>query len=90
MEYLENYDLRGMHGAEVFRDLPEGLHLELSGGATGEIIANARDGAILEVRILSDPNSPERVGSEEMIYFPDVLGVISNGMEADTDESSDQ
>ena len=86
MDYLEQYDLGGIRGPETFRDLPEGLIVELSGGATGEIIANARDGAFVEIRILTDPDNPDRVGSEEMTYFPEVLGVISEGRKAGSDD----
>ena len=42
MEIPKKYDLTGVHGAEVFRDLPEGLKLRMLDGSVVEILANAR------------------------------------------------
>ena len=70
------YDLTGVHGAEEFRDLEEGLKLKLTGGAIAEIVGNPHDGAVLIVRILESPEDPSRVGAEEAIFYPDVQGVL--------------
>lgn len=64
----EDLDIRGVHGAEIFRDLPEGYSVELSDGAVGEIIANAHDGANLLLRI-TESQDQARVGAEEWTYF---------------------
>src|SRR5437773_2497397 len=54
VETPKQYDLTGVHGAEVFRDLPEGLKLRMVDGAIVEIVANAHDGAVLIVRTLEN------------------------------------
>ena len=41
METPKKYDLYGIDGAETFRDLPEGLKVKLTSGATGEIAGPA-------------------------------------------------
>lgn len=76
IEISPEYDLRGVHGAETFRDLPDGLKLALTDGAVGEIVANARDGAIVILRIIDDPKNPDRVGTEETVFFTEVRGVV--------------
>ncbi|MBO0691836.1 MAG: hypothetical protein J2P58_02970 [Acidimicrobiaceae bacterium] len=64
----DEFDIRGVHGAETYRDLPEGFHVELSDGSVGEIIANPHDGANLLLRITESPDQ-SRVGAEEWTYF---------------------
>lgn len=76
MESPKEYDLSGVHGAEVFRDLPEGLKLRLTSGAIAEILGNPHDGAILLVRIVEHPDDPSKVGEEEYIFYPDVREVV--------------
>jgi hypothetical protein len=76
-----DYDLSGIHGAEVFRDLPEGIRLELEDGAVGEIVANAGDGAWLMVKIVADENNPGRVGEEEPVFFAEVQSVVPTSEE---------
>jgi hypothetical protein len=70
------YDLTGVHGAETFRTLPEGLKIELKNGAIGEITGNPHDGAILLVTYLEYPDNPTKVGEEDAVYFLDVKRVI--------------
>jgi hypothetical protein len=77
-ESSKKYDLSGVHGAEVFRDLPEGLKIKLTSGAIGEIIGNPHDGAILQLRIVENPNDPSKVGDEEFVFYPDVQEVIDD------------
>jgi hypothetical protein len=79
VESSKKYDLSGVHGAEVFRDLPEGLKLRLASGAIGEIIGNPHDGAILQIRIVEHPDDPSKVGEEEFIFYPDVKEVVESG-----------
>lgn len=76
METPKKYDLTGINAAEVFRDLPEGLRVRLTDGATAEIVGNPHDGAILVIRILESPQDPSRVGTEEHVFFPDVSEVV--------------
>ena len=73
----EAYDLTGVHGAETFRTLPEGLKIELNNGAIGEITGNPQDGAILLVTYLEYPGNPAKVGEEDAVYFLDVKRVIA-------------
>lgn len=71
-----DYDLSGIHGAEAFRDLPEGVRVRLSDGAVAEIVANAGDGAWIMVKIVADENNPGRVGDEEPAFFAEVESVV--------------
>jgi hypothetical protein len=68
----QQYDLTGVHGAEQFRDLPEGLKIRLTNGALAEIAGNPHDGAVLIVKILESPENPSEVGEEQAIFYPDV------------------
>lgn len=77
MESSKQYDLTGIHGAQVFRDLPEGLKLRMVSGAIVEIVANARNGANLIVRVLEDEANPSSVGEEEYVFYTDVKEAIS-------------
>ena len=77
MEPSKQYDLTGVHGAEVFRDLPEGLKLRMVDGAIVEIIGNPRDGAVLVVRVVENEANPSSVGEEQTVFFADVKEVIS-------------
>ena len=77
METPKKYDLTGVHGAEVFRDLPEGLKLRMLNGSVVEILANARDGAVLIVRVVENEANPSSVGEEQTIFFADVKEVVS-------------
>lgn len=72
------YDLTGVHGAEVFRDLPLGVKLLLTDGATGEIVANAGDGAIVILKIVDDPKNPGRVGTEETVFYTEVKDAVED------------
>ena len=72
-----DYDLTGIRGAEIFRELPEGTRLELSDGAIAEIVANAGDGAWLIVTIVEDTNNPDRVGEEEPAFYAEVRRVVT-------------
>jgi hypothetical protein len=68
----QQYDLTGVHGAENFRDLPEGIKLRLTNGALAEIVGNPHDGAVLIVKILENAATPSEVGEEQAIFYPDV------------------
>ena len=71
-----DYDLGGVHGAEVFRDLPEGVEVHMVDGSVGEIVGNAGDGAWIMVRITTDENDPDRVGDEEAVFYADVQSAV--------------
>lgn len=73
---MSEYDLTGVHGAEVFRDLPEGVRVHLADGAVGEITGNAGDGAWIMVTIIEDENDADRVGAEEAVFFADVKSAV--------------
>ena len=74
-ETPKEYDLSGVHGAEAFRDLPEGLKLQLVDGSIGEIVGNPHDGAIMILKILESPDAA-RVDTEETTFFTEVKGVV--------------
>ena len=76
MESPQKYELSGVHGAQVFRDLPEGLRLRLTNGAIGEIIGNPHDGAIIMLRFIEHPEDPSKVGEEEFVFYTDVKEVV--------------
>jgi hypothetical protein len=76
VESSKKYDLHGVHGAEVFRDLPEGLKIKLSSGAIGEITGNPHDGGFLLIRYVESPDNPSQVGEEEAVFYQDVKEVI--------------
>ena len=70
------YNLGGSGGAETFLNLPVGLKLRLTSGATGELIGNPGDGAFVLVRIEENEKDPSQVGQEELVFFSDVKEVI--------------
>ena len=78
---MSEYDLTGVHGAEVFRDLPEGVHVHMADGSVGEITGNAGDGAWIMVKIITDEDDPGRVGEEEAVFFADVESAVRPGEE---------
>jgi hypothetical protein len=69
------YDIGGVHGAEVFRDLPLGVKIIMNNGMVGEAIGNPHDGAVMQVKILENPADPARVGEEEYIFYTEVKEV---------------
>ena len=68
----KKFDLSGQHGAEVFRNLPEGTKLKLINGAVGEIAGNPHDGAYVLLLFLEHPQDPSKVGQEELVFFNEV------------------
>ena len=72
----KKYDIGGVHGAETFRDLPLGVKMVMNNGMIGEAIGNPHDGAVMQVRILENPEDPSRVGEEEYIFYVEVKEVI--------------
>jgi hypothetical protein len=75
VESTKKYDIGGVHGAETFRDLPLGVKLVMNNGMVGEAIGNPHDGAVMQVKILENPEDPSRVGEEEYIFYAEVKEV---------------
>jgi len=75
VETGKKYDLSGVNGAAVFRDLPLGINLRMTDGALVKILANAHDGAVLIVEVLEAGSLLTEVGSEETIFYADVKDV---------------
>jgi hypothetical protein len=74
------YDLTGVHGAAVFRDLPEGTKLRMVTGGVVEIIENARNGANLLVRVIETDGVLPSDGEEEYVFFADVKEAVEEGV----------
>ena len=72
MTESKKYDLTGQHGAEVFRDLPEGTKVKLVNGAAGEVTGNPHNAGFLLVKFLEHPQDPSKVGEEEYVFFNEV------------------
>lgn len=75
MESTKKYDINGIHGAEVFRDLPLGVKIIMQNGMVGEAIGNPHNGAIMQVLITEFPDQPQRVGEEEYVFYTEVKEV---------------
>ena len=73
----KQYNLSGVHGAEVFRDLEEGLKVRLTNGAIAEITGNPHDGGFLLVKIVDDKANPSHVGDEQAVFFEEVGEVVA-------------
>jgi hypothetical protein len=58
----------------AFRDLPEGTIVRLRNGSTAEVTGNPRDGAWLIVKIVEPGPDLAQAGSEEMVFYTDVIG----------------
>jgi hypothetical protein len=69
---MPKYDLSGQHGAEVFRNLPQGTRVKLLNGAAGEITENAGDGGFILVKFSEHPQDPSKVGEEDYVFFNEV------------------
>ena len=62
MAASKKYDLSGTDGASTFLSLPEGLTVRLVNGASGEIVGNPHNGAVLLIRFSDYPDDPSKVG----------------------------
>ena len=58
------------------RDMPEGTKLELKNGDLVEITLNARDGGWLMARCVESENDPDRIGTEDWIFFAEVAAEL--------------
>lgn len=75
----DKYDLTGVHGAQVFRDLPRGIKLRMVTRQIVEILENAGNGANLLCRFVENEENPSSVGEEEYVFFTDVKEVVEEG-----------
>jgi hypothetical protein len=64
-----------MSGIVNVRDLPVGARVILGSGAELEIVSNPGDGVWVFGRYLACADEPDRVGTEEMIFAQEVVGV---------------
>jgi hypothetical protein len=62
------------------RDLSVGTRVRLATGAEAEVIDNPRDGIWLLARYVAAEDSA-LLGTEEMIFAPDVVAVSDKGVE---------
>ena len=76
MESSKKYDITGVHGAEVFRALAEGLKIKLTNGQIAEITGNPHDGGFLLVKIVEDETNPSNIGDEQAVFFQEVREVV--------------
>ena len=69
-------DLINVNNTVILTNLPEGQHVKLRDGSIAEVVANPRDGGWVRVRFLEAPNAPSIVGSEDMAFATDVVGIL--------------
>lgn len=65
--------LQGVESLDVLA-IEEGTILELAGGATAEVVDNPRDGMWILLKFLTVPEEPELEGTEELVFWADVVG----------------
>ncbi len=58
-------------------DIETGQAIRLSNDATVEVVSNPRDGVWLFVRYLSNPDDPDQVGEEDMVFAQDIVEVLA-------------
>ncbi|MFZ5932286.1 MAG: hypothetical protein ACOY15_13870 [Pseudomonadota bacterium] len=56
--------------------IEEGAKVKLRDGEIAEVVDNPRDGMWILLRFLETPDDPARAGSEELVFWADVLGVV--------------
>lgn len=67
------------HWDTNIRELPVGDRVQIfgaTGNMVGEITENPHDGLWLRVKFLKVPENPGLVGTEEQVFFSDVLAVL--------------
>lgn len=57
------------------RALVPGMQIVLVDGAVAEVVSNPLDGVWVFARVLSSPDDPARVGSEDMIFAQDIAEI---------------
>lgn len=68
-------DLINVNNTVIVNALPDGQVIKLRDGATAEVTANPKDGAWLFIRFLTNPDDPSLVGTEDMVFATDVVGL---------------
>ena len=58
------------------RLLKPGTRISLANGSTAEIVSNPLDGIWVVARYVSSPGDTSLVGSEEMIFAQDIVGLL--------------
>ena len=56
--------------------LEPGTNISMAHGATGEVIANPKDGVWVTVRFLTSPEDPSLVGTEDMVFAADIVDIL--------------
>ncbi len=62
----------------ILTNLPIGQRVRLRDGAVAEVVANPRDGGWVRVRYVESPADPASVGTEDMAFATDVVGVLES------------
>ncbi len=60
----------------ILTNLPIGQRITLRDGSVAEVVANPRDGGWVQVRYIESSAAPGLVGTEDMAFATDVVGVI--------------
>jgi hypothetical protein len=69
-------DQMNVNDTVILRDLPVGAKVKLRAGVVAEVAANPQDGAWIFVKVLESPNDESKVGSEDMAFCTEVIGVL--------------
>tara|TARA_Y100001936_G_scaffold253967_1_gene322847 strand:- start:6219 stop:6461 length:243 start_codon:yes stop_codon:yes gene_type:complete len=69
-------DLINVNNTVILTNLPEGQKIKLRDGSTAEVTANPRDGGWVFIKVLESPDDPSSVGSEDMAFATDVIGLV--------------
>jgi ABC-type glycerol-3-phosphate transport system substrate-binding protein len=56
--------------------IQEGATISTISGATAEVVNNPKDGVWVFVKYLTSPEEPELVGTEDMVFAPDIAEVL--------------
>ena len=57
-------------------NLVEGDVVEMSDGATVEVLSNPRDGMWIFGRYITSPSDPSQEGTEEMVFAQEIVGQV--------------
>jgi len=68
-------DLINVNNTVIITALPEGQVIKLRDGSTAEVTANPKDGAWLFIKFLTCPDDESIIGTEDMVFATDVVGL---------------
>jgi hypothetical protein len=68
-------DLINVNNTVIVNALPDGQVIKLRDGSTAEVTANPKDGAWLFIKFLTNPDDPSLVGTDDMVFATDVVGL---------------